>query len=353
MGAIGAHKTATSTGGWDGPANEARLKSGESAAYYRRAYAWQDPDGDETVKSTYRFVHHEVSGDGTPGAANVRACQTGIGVLNGGRGGSTIPSGDRRGVYNHLAAHLRDADVEPPDLRSERGDAETRGPGDAGMGRGKMIERRDYTIEGLAVDETEAPHIRGYAAVFDAESQPLMEMGGQTFVERVAPGAFAGSIEGGDVRALWNHDPNYVLGRTTAETLRLDEDEHGLSVDILPPDTSWARDLMTSMRRGDVNQMSFGFQVVRDEWATEKMDDQVRNVRTLLEVRLYDVSPVTFPAYPQTSVGVRSFGDVVQDALQVRREEIERAAVAAEAQRAAMQGRAAQRERELELILRK
>lgn len=206
-----------------------------------------------------------------------------------------------------------------------------------------MIERRDYTIEGLAVDETEAPHIRGYAAVFDSESQPLMEMGGQTFVERVAPGAFASSIDGGDVRALWNHDPNYVLGRTTAETLRLGEDEHGLAVDILPPDTSWARDLMVSMKRGDVNQMSFGFQVVRDQWETEKADGQVRNVRTLLEVRLYDVSPVTFPAYTATSVGVRSFGDVVQELAQVRQREID-------AQRAAMQGRAAQRERDLELI---
>ncbi len=331
MGAIQAHKTATSTGAWDGPANEARLKSGESAAYYKRAYAWQDPEGDETVKSTYRFIHHEVSGDGAPGAANVRACQTGIGVLNGGRGGSTIPSGDRRGVYNHLAGHLRDADVEPPDLRAKQEQG--------------MIERRDYTIEGLAVDETEAPHIRGYAAVFDSESQPLMEMGGQTFVERVAPGAFANSIDGGDVRALWNHDPNYVLGRTTAETLRLSEDEHGLAVDIIPPDTGWARDLMTSMRRGDVNQMSFGFQVVRDQWETERSDKGTRNVRTLLEVRLYDVSPVTFPAYPQTSVGVRSFGDVVQELAQVRQREIE-------AQRAAMQGRAAQRERELGLIQR-
>jgi len=116
--AIPSHSTATSDASWDGPANEARAKSGETEAYYRRIYAWKDPDGDSTVKASYRFVHHEVDGDGNPGAANVRACQTGIGVLNGGRGGTTIPDEDRQGVWNHLARHLRDADVEPPELKA-------------------------------------------------------------------------------------------------------------------------------------------------------------------------------------------------------------------------------------------
>ncbi|MBN1956198.1 MAG: hypothetical protein JW900_14290 [Anaerolineae bacterium] len=117
-GAIGRHSTATTDAAWDGPANEARARSGEGAAYYARIYAWKDPDGDPSVKSTYKFPHHVVASDGTPGAANVRACQTGIGVLNGGRGGTTIPDGDRRGVWNHLAGHLRDADVEPPELKA-------------------------------------------------------------------------------------------------------------------------------------------------------------------------------------------------------------------------------------------
>lgn len=116
--AIASHSTATSDVAWDGPANETRVKSGEGLPYYRRIYAWRDPDGDPAVKSTYRFIHHEIDGDGNPGAANVRACQTGIGVLNGARGGTTIPAGDRDGVYTHLARHLRDADVEPPELKS-------------------------------------------------------------------------------------------------------------------------------------------------------------------------------------------------------------------------------------------
>lgn len=118
--ALPSHSTATTDAAWDGPANEARARSGESEAYYRRIYAWRDPDGDPAVKSTYKFPHHMVGEGGEPGAANIRACQAGIGALNGGRGGTTIPDGDRRGVYNHLAAHLRSADVEPPDLKTVR-----------------------------------------------------------------------------------------------------------------------------------------------------------------------------------------------------------------------------------------
>ena len=117
--ALPAHSTPTTDAAWDGPANAARAESGRDEAYYKRVYAWRDPDGDATVKASYKFVHHMVGADGTPGAANIRGCQTGIGVLNGGRGGTTIPDADRRGVWNHLAKHLRDAEVEPPELKSE------------------------------------------------------------------------------------------------------------------------------------------------------------------------------------------------------------------------------------------
>lgn len=116
--AIGSHSTGTSDDTWDGPANEANLSNDAGASTYRRAYAWRDPDGDADTKSSYRFIHHFVSDSGTVGAASTRACVTGIGVLNGARGGTTIPDGDRQGVYNHLARHLRDADQEPPELNS-------------------------------------------------------------------------------------------------------------------------------------------------------------------------------------------------------------------------------------------
>ncbi len=121
MPAIQPHTTATSDASWDGPANEARLRNDEAEAYYRKAYAWQDPDGDPKTKAAYSFIHHEVDGDGNIGAANITACRSTIGILNGGRGGGPGSRwwGDRRGIYNHAARHIRDADLEPPPLREE------------------------------------------------------------------------------------------------------------------------------------------------------------------------------------------------------------------------------------------
>lgn len=116
--ALGSHSSATDDSAWDGPANEARLPTDAGVATYRKAYAWVDPDGDPDTKSAYKFIHHNISEDGAVGAANVNACTTGIAVLNGGRGGSAIPDSDRQGVYNHLAKHLTDADMELPELKS-------------------------------------------------------------------------------------------------------------------------------------------------------------------------------------------------------------------------------------------
>ncbi len=118
-GPLPAHEAETSDGPWDGPANEARVRSGETEAYYRRIYAWRDPEGDPGVKATYRFIHHEVSEGGEPGPANLTACSTGIAVLNGARGGTTIPAADRPGVHRHLARHIEDAGREAPPLRGE------------------------------------------------------------------------------------------------------------------------------------------------------------------------------------------------------------------------------------------
>ena len=142
--------------------------------------------------------------------------------------------------------------------------------------------------------------IEGHAAVFDSWSETL---GGIfPFKEKVRKGAFAESIGRDDIRALFNHDPNYVLGRNRAGTLELVEDDVGLRVRITPPDTSWARDITTSIRRGDISQMSIGFVVEDDEWSSKDGID----TRELKKVRLFDVSPVTFPAYTTTDVGVRA-----------------------------------------------
>lgn len=169
------------------------------------------------------------------------------------------------------------------------------------------MEIRTFILKELRVtQEEDQPKISGYAAVFNVLSDDL---GG--FREKVLPGAFEKSIREDDIRALWNHDPNYVLGRNTAGTLKLEEDEHGLKIEIDPPETQYARDLMASMKRGDVDQMSFGFYTISDNW--HKEEDQV--VRDLVKAKLFDVSPVTFPAYPQTVVHARDILNANQAAI--------------------------------------
>jgi HK97 family phage prohead protease len=141
--------------------------------------------------------------------------------------------------------------------------------------------------------------LEGYAARFDKWSEDL---GG--FKEKIARGAFKKALKDSDVRALFNHDANYVLGRSTAGTLALKEDGKGLFMANDPPPTQWASDLMVSVDRGDISQMSFGFTVEKDEW---KEDKEGRVTRVIHEVgRLLDVSVVSFPAYPDTSVALRS-----------------------------------------------
>ncbi len=163
----------------------------------------------------------------------------------------------------------------------------------------KQIDRRmnEQAEVRVASGDGESKKIVGYAAVFNSLSQPMFG-----FREIIRPGAFKKTIREADVRALMNHDPNYVLGRTSSRTLRLSEDEKGLKYTIDPPDTSFARDLMVSIERGDVNQSSFGFRTVKDAWTGE--GDKL--TRELIEVKLFDVSAVAFGAYLQTEVSVRS-----------------------------------------------
>jgi len=140
----------------------------------------------------------------------------------------------------------------------------------------------------------------GHAAVFDSLSQDL---GG--FRERIRQGAFAQTLnENQDVRALFNHDSGQVLGRTTNGTLRLSEDDTGLRIEVDPPDTQTARDAMTSIERGDISQMSFAFRVRAGGQEFEEREDN-EIIRTLTDVELFEVSPVTFPAYPDTSIALR------------------------------------------------
>jgi HK97 family phage prohead protease len=161
---------------------------------------------------------------------------------------------------------------------------------------GKM-ERRAYNFTVEKRDD-ETKKLIGHAAVFDTIGD------GGFFREKISPGAFTKSIQSDDVRALFNHDSNYVLGRNTAGTLKLSEDQRGLVVEIDPPDTQWARDLLTSIERGDISQMSFGFETIKDSW--ERGAKNEPDLRTLEEVKLWDVSPVTFPFYLETDIALRN-----------------------------------------------
>ncbi len=170
------------------------------------------------------------------------------------------------------------------------------------------VERMTLGKIEIRMDGDTAPRIIGHGATFDSVTRIHDWFG--SYLEKVDRAAFTKTLaDGADVRALWNHDPNYVLGRTKSKTLTLSTDDTGLAYEATPPDTQWARDLVTTMRRGDVDGSSFGFRVLRDEWSTVPDPDNSKepmDLRTLLEVQLYDVSPVTFPAYEASDSAVRS-----------------------------------------------
>lgn len=168
------------------------------------------------------------------------------------------------------------------------------------------IEYRTFTVEEFRVlKEDDHPKIVGYAALFNKESEPI-KFFGTTFTEEIAPGAFKKAIKKSDTRATFNHDPNIILGRKSAGTLNLKEDEKGLFTETTPPDTQYVRDVvLTPIDRGDIKEMSFAFTVKIEKFEEDKDKNTVK--RTLVEVDyLYDIAPVTYPAYKDTSVALRS-----------------------------------------------
>lgn len=191
---------------------------------------------------------------------------------------------------NETAWCMEDDDMESDEEetynRAEVSEKEIR------LGTKVDLELRDQDTE------ASSPKIVGYPVVFDSLSNDL---GG--FVEKVQRGAFAESLANNDeVHALFNHDDDKVLGRLGSGTLKLWEDDHGLRMELDPPNTTLGNDVVELLRRGDLVSMSFGFFDVTDSWAM--MDG--KDVRTINSARLFDVSIVTNPAYSAASVGVRA-----------------------------------------------
>ncbi len=165
------------------------------------------------------------------------------------------------------------------------------------MERETLRQIRSVESKFTTRDDDGALHIEGYFAVFNSIYQIWDGMS-----ESVAPGAFTETL-GGDIRALIDHETRLVLGRNTAGTLQLREDSHGLWGDILiNPDDQDAMNLYARVQRGDVNQCSFGFDILEEE--TEFRDDGSVHW-TIKKVKLYEVSVCTFPAYSETSVQAR------------------------------------------------
>ncbi|OGT26071.1 MAG: hypothetical protein A2Z17_06895 [Gammaproteobacteria bacterium RBG_16_66_13] len=237
-----------------------------------------------------KLFHHEGSKSGM-GPVVWRGVAAAMAVLMGGRGGVDIPTGDRRAVYNHLASHYEQFDKDPPEFKSQ----------DSAGVEWRMSDLETVDLRVLRQDG-EPPKIVGHGAVFNKWSLPIAGY----FRERILPGAFTKTLkESPDIPSLYNHDPNMVLGRTSNKTLELREDDVGLWFQVVPPETTYARDLLVNIERGNVTGNSFGFISVKDRWATDGEGD----TREVMEARLLDVGPVTFPAYPQTDVAVRALLD--------------------------------------------
>ena len=232
----------------------------------------KDEDGKTTPRSKRHFPHHDAAGKiDLPHLRNAlsRAPQS--------------PFGPKAMV--HLRRHAKAEGVGESDYDSP------------------AVEHRTFPLEvRLSDDDAAGPKIGGTAAVFNSLS---LDLGG--FREQIAPGAFHSSLHysrSRPIKSFFNHDPSMVLGRTDNKTLTLEETEHGLAFEVTPPETSWAADLLTSMKRGDVRDASFAFRTKKDEW--ELSADGKTQVRTLLDVELFEVGPVTSGAYPAADSQVRA-----------------------------------------------
>lgn len=162
-----------------------------------------------------------------------------------------------------------------------------------------QYEQRLYPLELAAVElreEGDGPRlIAWYPALFDSLSEDL---GG--FRERIGRRAFTATLQEREIRALINHNPDLILGRTSKGTLKVSVDQRGLHAETAIPDTSYARDLLVNIEAGNITGGSFMFQASKDAWELEDVEGVETLVRTVKEARLFDVSLVTFPAYPDT-----------------------------------------------------
>ena len=170
------------------------------------------------------------------------------------------------------------------------------------------MERRNFLNNEIRMykdEDSDKEYIEGHAAVFGVESRDL---GG--FVEIIEQGAFDDVMED-DVRALFNHDFNFVLARTKSKTLKIKQTKKGLKYRFEVPNTTFGKDLQELVRRGDIDESSFGFTIKDkgDEWSRDSEGKVIRTIKRGGIGALFDISPVTIAAYPSTDVATRSYTD--------------------------------------------
>lgn len=166
-------------------------------------------------------------------------------------------------------------------------------------------EVRHFDVAELRAIDDETPRLTGYAAVFEARSPVMVSRKLGKFVEAIKPGAFQTTLNSNeDVRALYEHDTKMLLGRRSAGTLRLNEDERGLQVEIDIPDTTAGRDAYALVQRGDIRGMSFGFLVRPNGEQVTREGGMV--LRSLTDLLLLEVTITSIPVFDQTSIESRS-----------------------------------------------
>jgi uncharacterized protein len=297
MPALPRHKTTTTDVAWDGPG---QVKNVNAVA--DELWAWQDPAKDSTTKDAYSLPHHEVDGDGKPGAANVKGCTSAIGVLNGAMGGSSIPDGDKHGVWEHLQAHLQDAGMKTGDI------PELKGAGRPGQSvravRSAMRGTRETRVPVSSQFELrEVPNgtggqdllFTGFASTTGTGYEMEDWLG--PWNEQVQVGAFAVTLrQAADVAFLLNHE-GMTLARTKPGTLKLSEVTTGNPTGLhsearLDPTNMYVQAMRSAVERGDLDEMSMAFRCIRDSWNDDFTD------RILIEVSLNqgDVSLVNYGA---------------------------------------------------------
>jgi len=162
------------------------------------------------------------------------------------------------------------------------------------------VERRALAGIELRATEGQPNVLRGYAAMFEKRS---LDLGG--FVEVIRKGAFSRSLKSSmDVLALAHHDTSRPLARRSAGTLTIQEDDTGLLVEITLADTTHARDVLADVRARNIEGMSFMFITKKDSWTRSAPGEPA--IRELIDVDLFEVSAVTVPAFPDTSIAARS-----------------------------------------------